>query len=50
MGYKESRHTISKKNCECTVCGRFIRKGEEIWIKPGQFIMHLKCHKKDDRT
>lgn len=44
MSYKEIRITISKKNCICSNCNKQIYKNESIYIIPGTYVSHIKCH------
>lgn len=48
MGYNNLRLTISKKESECNVCSQIIYKGENVYIIPGKYIAHVKCHNKDN--
>lgn len=50
MGYNNLRLTVSKKESECNVCSQTIHKGENIYIIPGKYIAHIKCHNKSNAT
>lgn len=50
MSYNKLRQTISKKDSECDVCSNLIYKGESIYIIPGKYIAHTKCHNKSNVT
>ena len=44
MSYNETRTTISKKDCDCTGCGKRIRKDDNIVINPkSKEVYCLKC-------
>jgi len=45
MSYNELRLTYSKKECKCSNCTKKIYKGDEVYIKPKDYIVHKKCHK-----
>lgn len=44
MGYNKLRYTISKKDCECSVCNKKIKKDESVYLIPGKYIAHAKCN------
>jgi len=47
MSYNKGRITVSiKDDSKCNICEIRIKKGEEIYIIPGKYIAHLKCHLK----
>ena len=49
MSYNQLRRTISIKNDSiCDICLTQIKKGQEIFIIPGKYIAHIKCHLKKE--
>jgi hypothetical protein len=45
MSYNDLRLTVSKEECECTICGKIICRGESVYIIPRKMIAHKKCYK-----
>jgi hypothetical protein len=47
MSYNQLKKTISiKEDSVCDICILPIKKGEEVYIIPGKYIAHVKCHHK----
>jgi len=44
MGYKNLRITISKIDCICSICNKKIKKKDAVYIIPGKYVSHIKCH------
>lgn len=46
MSYKEVRQTVSKRDCDCTKCGKPIKAGSPCIINPkGKKVYCLRCGK-----
>lgn len=47
MAYNDVRQTASKKDCDCSVCKKAMKKGEQCYVDPKEGKAWHASHGKD---